>query len=375
MPATDTIDFEREFEELVRDLQALPTAAPEHVRERVRALGEPAERPRLRDRLLVVPWRRSLLVLAPACVLGLVAAAVVHGVLNSGVKKDVAVTAKGNPREGQTQQGAAGTTKLPEDRPVYGAATTPDFTLPLTSPPGRSVLTPSPTPNRYQDYEAWMTVRVKDLDALSDRTNEAIMVVRRYGGYVVSLEQSTARGRPGQADLVLRIPVANVEDALMRLAGLGTVIDRHLSIRDLERVVQQRRARIFQLKLFIARATETLKGSLPADVRLRLQLQLEEARRNLSRTKSANDATLREASLSRISLTLTTQKVVPVAKKGGMGRFERAARDAGSFLAGAGAIVLFLLIVLSPLLVLAVASLWGTRAYRRREERRLLARA
>jgi len=376
MPATDTIDFEREFEELVRDLRALPTAAPEHVRERVRALGEPAERPRLRDRLLVVPWRRSLLVLAPACVLGLVAAAVVHGVLNSGVKKDVAVTAKGNPREGQTQRGAAGTKKLPEDQPVYGAATAPDHrALPLTSPPGRSVLTPSPTPNRYQDYEAWMTVRVKDLDALSDRTNEAIMVVRRYGGYVVSLEQSTARGRPGQADLVLRIPVANVEDALMRLAGLGTVIDRHLSIRDLERVVQQRRARIFQLKLFIARATETLKGSLPADVRLRLQLQLEEARRNLSRTKSANDATLREASLSRISLTLTTQKVVPVAKKGGMGRFERAARDAGSFLAGAGAIVLFLLIVVSPLLVLAVASLWGTRAYRRREERRLLARA
>ena len=376
MPATDTIDFEREFEELVRDLRALPTAAPEHVRERVRALGEPAERPRLRDRLLVVPWRRSLLVLAPACVLGLVAAAVVHGVLNSGVKKDVAVTAKGNPREGQTQRGAAGTKKLPEDQPVYGAATTPDHrALPLTSPPGRLVLTPSPTPNRYQDYEAWMTVRVKDLDALSDRTNEAIMVVRRYGGYVVSLEQSTARGRPGQADLVLRIPVANVEDALMRLAGLGTVIDRHLSIRDLERVVQQQRARIFQLKLFIARATETLKGSLPADVRLRLQLQLEEARRNLSRTKSANDATLREASLSRISLTLTTQKVVPVAKKGGMGRFERAARDAGSFLAGAGAIVLFLLIVVSPLLVLAVASLWGTRAYRRREERRLLARA
>jgi hypothetical protein len=316
-----------------------------------------------------------LLVLAPACVLGLVAAAVVHGVLNSGVKKDVAMTAKGNPREGQTQRGAAGTKKLPEDRPVYGAATTPDRTLPLTSPPGRSVLTPGPTPNRYQDYEAWMTVRVKDLDALSNRTNEAIMVVRRSGGYVASLEQSTARGQPGQADLVLRIPVANVEDALMRLAGLGTVIDRHLSIRDLERVVQQQRARIFQLKLFIARATDTLKGSLPADVRLRLQLQLEEARRNLLRTKSANNATLREASLSRISLTLTTQKVVPVAKKGGMGRFERAARDAGSFLAGAGAIVLFLLIVVSPLLVLAVASLWGTRAYRRREERRLLARA
>ena len=41
MPATD-VDFEREFEELVRDLRALPTAAPEQVREHVRSLGEPA---------------------------------------------------------------------------------------------------------------------------------------------------------------------------------------------------------------------------------------------------------------------------------------------------------------------------------------------
>jgi hypothetical protein len=31
-----------------------------------------------------------------------------------------------------------------------------------------------------------------------------------------------------------------------------------------------------------------------------------------------------------------------------MGRWERAARDAGGFLADAGAVVLFLLIVLSP---------------------------
>ena len=216
-----------------------------------------------------------------------------------------------------------------------------------------------------------MTVRVTDVDALSDRANEAMRVVRSYGGYVVSLEQSTAPGRPGQADLVLRVPVSRVEDALMRLAGLGTVIDRHLSIRDLEQVVRQQRARILQLRIFIARAVERLKGSLPADVRIRLELQLEEARRDLTRATKSNKGTLREASLSRISLTLTTQKAVGAAKEGA-GRIERAARDAASFLAAAGAVVLFLLIVLSPLILLAVASLWGARAYRRREERRLL---
>src|SRR6266545_4186693 len=308
MPATETTDFEREFEELVRRLRTLPTAAPDDVRERVRALGEPAQQPRLWDRLLAAPWRRSLLVLAPVCVLGLVSAAVVHGVLNSGSQREAAVT---------SPSGAV--------RAVPGSSGGREVLQPEFS---SRLPTPAPNPNRYQDYEAWMRVRVKDLDSLTERTNEAMQVVRSYGGYVASVEQSTSAGQPGQADLVLRVPVVHVEDALMRLSGLGTVVERHLSIRDLEQVVQQ--------QLFIARATEALKGSLPADVRLRLQLQLEEARRNLSRTTNANRATLREASMSRISLTFTTQKAVGATKTGGTGRVERAARDAASFLAAAG---------------------------------------
>jgi uncharacterized protein DUF4349 len=360
MPATDTIDFEREFRELVSDLRALPTAAPESVRERVRELGEPEQALTLWDRVRGFAWRRSLLVLAPACVLGVVAAAVIHGVANSGPQRAaVATVQSGSGSEGATDSGARELGK-----PVFGAAATdPTFKSPL----------PVPTPGRYQDYEAWMRVRVTDLKDLSERTNDAMQIVRSYGGYVASVEESSAAGQPGQADLVLRVPVARVEEALVRLTRLGTVVERHMAIRDLEQVVQQQRARIVRLKVFIARATETLKGSLPADVRLRLQLQLEEAKRSLARTTTANRATLREASLSRISLTLTTQKAVGGTTKGGTGRVERAARDAASFLAAAGAIVLFLLIVLSPLIVLGLAAVWGARAYRRREERRLLA--
>src|SRR5436190_18832225 len=84
--STTDVDFEREFEELVHDLRALPTAAPQHVREHVRALGEPARPRTLHDLLLVLSWRRSLLVLAPVCVLGLLGAAVIHGVIQSGGK-------------------------------------------------------------------------------------------------------------------------------------------------------------------------------------------------------------------------------------------------------------------------------------------------
>jgi hypothetical protein len=187
------------------------------------------------------------------------------------------------------------------------------------------------------------------------------------------VQQATGTGKPGQADLVLRVPVGHVEAALVRLSELGTVLYRQLSIVDLEQALRQQQQRIVRLKLFIARATEQLKLDLPADVRLRLQLQLQEARANLDRATRAHKATLDEAAFSRISLTFTTQNAAAPVRKGGMGRFERAARDAGSFLADVGAVILFLLIVLGPLIVLVGACLLALRAHRRREERRLLA--
>ena len=346
MPATETIDFEREFEELVRDLRAVPAPAPVRVRERVRALGEPAQR----RSFATLPWRRSLLVLAPACLLAVVAAAVVHGVVNSRGRPEQSVTAE-KPVWETAQQGA-----LDNGSVTRGG-------------PG---IVP-PNPGRRQDYEAAMTLRVKDLDALTERTNDAMRVVRSHGGYVASVRQSTPAGQPGQADLVLRVPVGRVEEALLQLSGLGTVLDRELSVVDLEQALRQQQARIVRLKVFIVRATEQLQGELPADVRLRLQLQLQEARSSLGRATRAHKATLDEAAFSRIALTLTTQKASAAPIKGESGRFERAARDAGAFLADAGAVVLFLLIVLSPVLVLAAALVLAVRAYRRRDERRLLA--
>jgi hypothetical protein len=359
MPATD-VDFEREFEELVRDLRALPTAAPAGVREHVRALGEPPRPRTLYDLLLTLSSRRSLLILAPVCVLALVSAAVIHGVVNSGGDStQTALSAQKNAAE--AQRGALDS---------HATATTPFGAV--TGVPGRSL--PTPAAGRYQDYEASLTVRVKNVDALHDRTAEATRLARTYGGYVASVDESTNSGN-GRSDLVLRIPVNRVEEAYFRLAQLGTVTEQHLSIRDLDQVVQTQRRRIVQLKVQIARIGETLKSSsLPADVRLRLELQRDAAKQELVQVTGSNKATLREASLSRISLTLTSQKAA-VATKGGMSRIERAARDAGSFLAGAAAVVLFLLIVVSPLIVLALAWIFGSRAYRRREERRLLSAA
>ncbi len=360
MPASETVDFEREFAELVRELRSVPSEAPAELRERVRGLGEPELRRALRFPRVS---RRMVLVLAPACVLAVVAAALVHGIVASSSSQQRGTFATLKP-EGVRKQPGVGHGGVPRFSP-----SSPDQVQTLGS--AVSGAAPAPNPNRYQNYQGSLRVRVKDFDSLGRDTAQAMQITRSLGGYVASVQQSTTTGAPGEADLVLRVPVAHVQAAMIRLSALGTVLDQHVSIQDLNAVVNAQRQQILQLKIEIARITAALQQSLPADVRLRLEFQLDEARRNLENVTGANASTLRAAAISRIELALTTEQAA--AAKHHSSFLGRSTHAAISFLAGAGAIALAALIVLSPLLVLAVLSLLGLRAYRRREERRLLA--
>jgi Domain of unknown function (DUF4349) len=368
MPASETVDFEREFEELVRELRALPADAPASVRERVRALGEPEPR-RVFPQLT---WRRAVVVLVPACVLAVVAAAAVHGLLSSSSSKQAGTFAKVNPAETRSapnhlsSSGAKGTTF--EGAPTFDQAQQHSTTL---TPPSSGV--PIPNPGRYQNYQADLRVRVKDLDALGDKTARAMQITQQLGGFVASVSQSSTAGQPGESDLVLRIPVARVTDAMVQLAALGTVVEQHVSIVDLQRVVEKQRQQIRALQLQIARINAALQQpGLSADERLRLQFLLDDARRNLANATGKNKATLREAALSRIALSLTTEKPIVPAKKHHSSFFGRAVSSAFDFLAGAGAVTVAALIILSPLLVLGVLIWLGVRTFRRREAQRLL---
>ena len=370
MPASETVDFEREFEELVRELRELPSEAPPAVRERVRALGEPAPR---RVFFPQLTWRRATLVLVPACAVALVAAAAIHGLVSSSkntnhLAADVARKQPSQPQRelGQKTLGSSGAAQS------GGTPTTQVFGA-LVAPNVRAPAIPTPNPVRHQDYEADLRLRVKDLDTLGQKTAQAMRVTQQLGGYVASLSQSSTAGQPGEADLVLRVPVAHVTDAMVRLSALGTVLEQHVSIVDLENTVQQQRQRIRALRLQIVRITAALQQQgLSADERLRLQFQLDDARRNLSNATGQNKATLREAAVSRISLSLTTQSPIAPAKKHHKGFFGRATSSAFDFLAGAGAIAVAGLIILSPLLLLGGLIFWGLRSYRRREAQRLL---
>src|SRR5262249_59536879 len=110
-------------------------------------------------------------------------------------------------------------------------------------------LLPSPNPRRYQNYQADLRVRVKDLDTLTDKTARAMQIPQQLGGFGASGSQSTTSGQPGESDLVLRVPVGRVTDAMVQLAALGTVVEQHVSIVDLNRVVEKQRQQIRALQL------------------------------------------------------------------------------------------------------------------------------
>jgi hypothetical protein len=360
MPATD-IDFEREFAELVAQLRDVPAAAPDSLRARVRALGEPEAPPTFRDRIAIVPWRRAALLAVPVCLAGLLSVAAVRGLVSSSTAERSAVGgASTTANRGVFERAPAGRPPVFDSGLQHGGSAHG-----LVGSGGRPV-----------DVDASMRIRVPNLDALTDRTTEAMRIARSLGGYVASVQQRTTPGKPGEADLSLKIPVGHVDTALMRLSALGTVLDQNLSVVDLKQTLDQQRRRIRSLKLQIARLQQALRDpSLTPDVRLRLQFQLDGARENLSRLTGANKATLRQAALSDVSLALQTPRAAGAATGNDQGRTERAVRDAARFLAAAGAVALFLLIAVSPLLLIGAAWLFGTRAYRRREEQRLLAAA
>jgi hypothetical protein len=165
-----------------------------------------------------------------------------------------------------------------------------------------------------------------------------------------------------------------VQKAVTRFTALGSILSQHLSIRDLQNQANAEVLRILQLRQLAAQLRAKLAGSLTPEERVAVQARLD-AVRGLLRAKTGQHAgTLRQGRLSTFELELTTRKGAAAAPAH-PGRIGRAARHAFSALSKTIAGLLYVLIVLSPLLVLAAAVLWGARFRRRRVEQRLLARA
>lgn len=348
--AADPID--ERYDEIVRGLRALP-GAPAELRGRVLELAAVADTPRPRRRGLRIAIGLSLAVVAAVAAISLTSG----GGSRSGQEK-LAGAAAGGGNKAATPQRAA------PHRAVFAPATRQKLTdlgLPIT-------------PGRLTEVHASLRLRVRSVDALSKATAHAMRITRSLGGFVQSVDYGTPSGGNGDAYLTVRIPVGNVQKAVTRFTALGSILSQHLSIRDLQNQANAEVLRILQLRQLAAQLRAKLRGQLAPEERVAVQARLD-AVRGLLRAKTGQHAgTLRQGRLSTFQLELTTRKGAAAAPSH-PGPIERAARHAFSALSKTIAGLLYVLIVLSPLLVLAAAVLWGARYRRRRGEQRLLARA
>ena len=362
-------ELDERFEEITRELRAARPVASESLRERVRGLE--AERPVSARPRRAIQWRRGALVFAGSFAAVLVGIAGVYGVVSSEDSEPApqsVAAARETPgiRLEEPARGDALQERLqpPAARALRGQSQAPAA--------GRFV---SPSPSRRQAYDAWLRVRVDDLDELAEAQNRAMRVTRSLGGYIAAVRFNEPNRKRGDAVLELRVPTQRVEDAVVRFSGLGTVVAQRVSIVDLEADVDEAARRIARLERRILAIQAQLKNpALAPDDRYRLEEELANARIRLATLRRQRQAQVQRSRFAHVQLTLTTKKeqreqATPP------GRFERTLDDAGAVLAKELAILLYVLIVAAPFAVLAAAAYFAARMQRRRSDERLLERA
>jgi hypothetical protein len=334
---------------LIRELRGVNAEAPVDVRERVRVLDEPVRRRSW-------GWKPAL-VLVPIA-LGLVAAALV-----------------GRGDRSTQLEGAAdslGSVTVAKDR-VRGEAVGADrqrapdaFTLSPTTLP--ALVQPAQS-GRAQEWDVSMDLRLPDNDRLAAASQEAIRTTRELGGYVVSSSIGT-NGSAGEARIAVRVPARRIQDAITRFGDLGTITAQNVDVQDRQGQLDALARRIDSLRVSLGEVNLKLaQPGLSAPERLRLELRRERLRGLLNRLSGERRQLNDQVLLADVALMMRTGHSAVAPREG---RVEGAARDAAHVLAVAGAVAVFLLIVLAPLAVVAVAIWLAFRTRRRRTEERLL---
>jgi hypothetical protein len=210
-----------------------------------------------------------------------------------------------------------------------------------------------PSPVRLQQYDAWLRVRVHDQGELSRRTQQALRLTRRLGGYVAWGNFSTPTDR-GDSELQLRIPIGKVQAAIAAFAGYGTLTGQRIRLKDLQQRADSLALRIQRLRARVARLND------PRD------------RARLAQLLRARSSTVKRARMASIALTMVVGKKAAAPPPS---RFHRTLDDAGSVLLRELEILLYALVVAGPLLAIGVAGILAGRSVRRRSDERLLERS
>jgi len=326
--------------ELASDLRAARPVASLGLRERVLEIAA-RERPAPKPRFSLPSFRRLALVAVPAALTVAVGGALIHGLAGSGSNGQKAAPASTSAGSNGTAVGASRAPKLPR-------------TLQLGKEPDSAV---APSSSRLQQYGAFLSLRVKDLGALSDATKRAMRLARDVGGYVAYVRYSSPSHGRGSASLIVRVPVDRVQDVIAEYSDLGTILSQKINIVDVTKAVEEQAREIARLQAQIAQIEG---GGVTPQERYRLA----ELKARLDYLTKHRAATVRRAQFARVSLELATKPKHRAAAS--TSRFDRTMSDAGGVLLREAEILLYVLIVAGPLLLLGGAIIAAGRFRDRR---------
>jgi hypothetical protein len=355
-------------DQLAEDLRALrPTPHPQFTEEHdQRAAASFPRRSRLPrfsfERLRTTPRRRLLL---PAGAVALLAIVVGTVVLDT---KD--------------ESPSGGGSFLSLNSSDFGS----EESAPETAPPVEASAEAGGATSRIQPFSQELDTRLTnraversaeivlgaDPDDVADDSAQVFDVVQAHHGIVMA--STTRQGDAGEAGahFELRIPSAQLGDALADLSAIDEVRSRRETTDDITaptvkvgELLQDSKARIDSLLGQLAEAgTESEREAVEAELR--------QERRHRARLRSEIQELQRRADFSLVLLEIETSEVRESSSDGGAWGVDDALDDAGKILAVAAAVAVVALAILVPIALIALLAWLAHRAWVRRRRRRVL---
>jgi hypothetical protein len=318
--------------DLVAELRGARLAAPPELREHVRliaAAGAGERGPRF-------TWRRALVIAVP---------------LAAALAAAVVVTRPSH------------RTALTGDTAEHGTVLSTQAATPAPTRAAKAYGVPT-TPSRVQQYGATLSLRIPTANAVSDAVKRAMRITTSLGGYSTSVHASTF-GKQANAELTLKVPREHVQEAITRLAQLGTITAEQVDVLDKQAALNATDRQIARLQKQLAalRAVQPQTDATKTQI-AQLTSRIESLQRGEANTR-------RTAHYATIQLSLTTAPAYIPPKHHGHGPLHGVV-VALTWL-GIGAV--YALAVGLPVLVVLLLLWLAVRTVRRRRVEALLDRS
>lgn len=162
-------------------------------------------------------------------------------------------------------------------------------------------------------YTANLTVRVKDVTAAG---NTATGDAAAAGGYVSSEREIIPRARHGipQINLQLKIPVAQYNQVLAKLSGLGKPLSHSQQAQNVTQQVADVTSRVASARAAISQLRALLKKAGSVSQLLSVQEEINSQESNLEALLAQQRALAHQTSYATVTLVLVGQHMRPVHK-------------------------------------------------------------